>query len=132
MSASKQNMIPDKDKINFLFNLAGHDAILKREKIFQGLSEEDKKDHAKVLRALQKYCGSLHETNEVFERFMFHKRDQEAGESFDHFYEAIQQSVQTCNYKEPSKELRDRIVQGISDSRLQEQLLQVTELTEQK
>ncbi|KAK3917305.1 hypothetical protein KUF71_026150 [Frankliniella fusca] len=131
MLASKQNKLKDEEKLPLLFNMAGHEVILKQERILQGLTEEEKKDYGLVMKALQKYCTSQGATNEVFERFVFHQRNQEPGEPFDHFYDEIQDLVKTCNYKEPSKELRDRIVQGILDKTLQETFLKTRDLTEE-
>ncbi|KAK3919735.1 Polyribonucleotide nucleotidyltransferase [Frankliniella fusca] len=111
--------------------MAGHEVILKQERTLQGLTEEEKKDYGLVMKSLQKYCTSQGATNEVFERFVFHQGNQEPGEPFDHFYDAIQDLVKTCNYKEPSKELRDRIVHGILDKTLQETFLKTRDLTEE-
>ncbi|XP_026287254.2 uncharacterized protein K02A2.6-like [Frankliniella occidentalis] len=130
MRATKQINDKDEDKIATLLNVAGNEAILKQEKILKGLSEEDQKDYGKVVGALKKYCDSLYEYNETYERFIFSRRDQQEGESFDSFYQAIQELVVSCNYPDQSKQLRDRIVQGTRDKSLQESLLRIKNLTE--
>ncbi|KAE8745523.1 hypothetical protein FOCC_FOCC007784 [Frankliniella occidentalis] len=130
MRATKQMNDKDEGKIATLLNVAGNEAILKQDKILKGLSEEDQKDYGKVVGALKKYCDSLYEYNETYERFIFSRRDQEEGESFDSFYQAIQELVVSCNYPDQSKQLRDRIVQGTRDKSLQEALLRIKNLTE--
>ena len=52
--------------------------------IFDGLSfdtEADRQDITKVLEKLEEYC--IGETNKTYERYVFNKREQQQGESFD-------------------------------------------------
>ena len=44
-------------------------------------TEEEKEDIDVVLQLPEEYCGG--ETNETYERYVFNKRDQQRGESFD-------------------------------------------------
>ncbi|KAK3924067.1 Serine/threonine-protein kinase D1044.8 [Frankliniella fusca] len=122
MRATHQMECTDEEKIATLFNVAGREAV--------GLTAEEQKDYTKVLSALKKYCESLHEYNETYERFIFSRRAQQEGETFENFYQAIQELVVSCNYPDQSKQLRDRIVQGIRDKALQESLLRIKNLTE--
>ena len=58
--------------------------------IFDGLSfdtEADRQDINKVLEKLEAYC--IGETNETYERYVFNKRDQQQGESFDSYLSAL-------------------------------------------
>ncbi|KAK3921197.1 hypothetical protein KUF71_010412 [Frankliniella fusca] len=130
MRATHQMECKDEEKIATLFNVAGREAVLKQDKILKGLTAEEQKDYTKVLSALKKYCESLYEYNETYERFIFSRRAQQEGETFENFYQAIQELVVSCNYPDQSKQLRDRIVQGIRDKALQESLLRIKNLTE--
>ena len=71
------------------------------------------------------------ETNETYERFLFNKRNQLEGESFETFLAAIHSLVKTCNYCENCIDsiLRDRIVLGIRDTTTQTALLKERNLT---
>ena len=133
MLATNQTANKEPQKIATLFNVAGQEAILRQDKIQKSLTDDEKKDYAKVVAALKAYCESLYEYNETYERFVFQRRDQQEGESFEHFYAAIQELVLSCNYADhQSKQIRDRLVQGIKDKALQETLLRVKNLTEEK
>ena len=45
------------------------------------MTEKEKEDIDVVLKLLEDYC--VGETNETYERYVFNKRDQQQGESFD-------------------------------------------------
>lgn len=54
--------------------------------IYDGLkfeSEEDRKDIIKVLQVLEDFCIS--QTNVIYERYTFNKREQEVNETIDSF-----------------------------------------------
>lgn len=86
------------------------------------MADDDKKDLAKIKEAFEKFC--VPKKNIIYERFKFNQRCQQNGESFDAFLTAIQKLIRTCEYGEAEKEiLRDRIVIGIIDTKLQEKLL---------
>ena len=82
-----------------------------------------------VLQAFEKFV--LGECNETYERFIFNKRNQEAGERFELFYAHIQRLIKTCNFCNDCQKsiLRDRIVLGVQDVGLQKDLLKVRNLT---
>ena len=63
-----------------LLTCIGSDAL----DVYEGLefdSEGDKQDIDIVLQKVQRYC--IGETNEIYERYRFNKRDQEPNESLD-------------------------------------------------
>ena len=67
--------------------------------IFDGLSfdtEADRQDINKVLEKLEAYY--IGETNETYERYVFNKRDQQQGESFDSYLSALRSLIKTCNF----------------------------------
>ena len=80
--------------------------------IFDGLSfdtEADRQDITKVLEKLEEYC--IGETNETYERYVFNKRDQQQGESFDSYLTALRSLIKTCNFGTLQDNLlRDRVV----------------------
>ena len=74
------------------------------------------------------------ELNITYERFIFNKRKQEEGESFELFQADVQRLMKSCKYCDNCKEsvLRDKILLGINDSALQRDLLKIRNLTLQQ
>jgi hypothetical protein len=63
--------------------------------------------------------------NEVYETFVFSKRDQADGETADDWIVAIKMQAQRCNFGDfQERMLRDRIVHGCSNDRVRKALLQ--------
>lgn len=95
------------------------------------MTPEDAKDVIKIIEQFDKFCSP--KKNVVYERFRFNQRSQKVGESFDSFLAAIQQLVLTCGYaEEENNALRDRIVIGITDLKVQERLLSTEEVDYEK
>jgi len=70
--------------------------------------EADRLDPTRLLEVFEKHC--LGEINEVYERYLFNRRQQEPGETFDSFvgdlrrlYEAVEESA-----------ICDRIMLGVA------------------
>lgn len=106
----------DKVKINTLLNIIGSDAI----EIFDSfnLSEAHKAVYANVLKAFDDFCKP--KKNTVYERFVLNERKQKEGEPFDTFHMDLKRLIRTCEYGDQENDmLRDRIVIGICDKRLQ-------------
>ena len=110
-----------------LLTCIGSDAL----DVYDGLdfeSEEQKNDIDVVLQKLQRYC--IGETNEIYERYKFNKRDQELNESVDAYVTALRTLAKTCNFGILEDSLiRDRIVIGVKDNQARKKLLQVSKLT---
>ena len=110
-----------------LLTCIGSDAL----DVYDGLvfeSEEQKKDIDVVLQQLQHYC--IGETNEIYERYKFNKRDQELNESVDAYVTALRTLAKMCNFGILEDSLiRDRIVIGVKDNQARKKLLQVSKLT---
>ena len=110
-----------------LLTCIGSDAL----DVYEGLefeTEDDKKDIDIVLQKLQRYC--IGETNEIYERYRFNKRDQEPNESLDAYVTALRTLAKTCNFGVLENSLiRDRIVIGVRDNQARKKLLQVSKLT---
>ncbi|KAK2564322.1 hypothetical protein P5673_012582 [Acropora cervicornis] len=99
--------------------------------VYEGLefdSEDDKQDIDIVLQKLQRYC--IGETNEIYERYRFNKRDQKPNESLDVYVTALRTLAKTCNCGVLENSLiRDWIVIGVRDNQTRKKLLQVSKLT---
>ncbi|KAK2549422.1 LINE-1 retrotransposable element ORF2 protein [Acropora cervicornis] len=110
-----------------LLTCIGSDAL----DVYEGLefdSEDDKQDIDIVLQKLQRYCFG--ETNEIYERYRFNKRDQEPNESLDAYVTALRTLAKTCNFGVLENSLiRDRIAIGVRDDQTHKKLLQVSKLT---
>ena len=95
------------------------------------LSEEDQKNITKVLEAFEARCVPV--TNVIYERYMFNKRVQDAGESIDHYITDIIKLAEHCQYGELKDDLiRDKLVSGIRDDKVREKLLGVKDLNLEK
>ena len=71
--------------------------------------------------------------NVIYKRAQFYKRNQHKGESIEQDITALYKLVETCEFKEFKKGmLRDRIVVGIQNETLLEQLQCDPELTQDK
>ena len=91
-------------------------------------NDEERKDIDVVLEKLEVFC--IGETNEIYERYQFNKRDQESGESIDSNVASLRTLAKTCNYGALLDSLiRDRIVVGIRDNGTRKRLLQEAKLT---
>ncbi len=68
--------------------------------------------------------------NTVYERYVFFSRNQENGESIDHYVTVLKTMSDTCEFGELRESLiRDRVVFGIQDNSVRERLLRDHELT---
>ena len=101
------------------------------QEIVEGLqfdSVEDSKDIDIVLRKFESFC--IGETNEIYERYVFNKRDQEPNETVDAYITVLRSLAKSCNYGTLEDTLiRDRIVVGIRDNATRKRLLQESKLT---
>jgi len=91
------------------------------------LDDDDRNDPDKLIDAFERHC--IGEINEVYERYVFHRRQQEPGESFDAFVGELRRLVKTCEYGAIEESaIRDRIVLGIRDDATRRKLLQTRKL----
>ncbi|KAJ8970287.1 hypothetical protein NQ317_007601 [Molorchus minor] len=123
--ASGKSSKGDDVKIAILLNLLGDEGI-QIYNTFEYEEGEDKTKLAVVLNKFGQYCNPL--KNLVYEHFKFFKRDQLPSESIDQFVTALHQLASTCEFKEKDVLMRDRIVLGVRDPRIQEKLLQSADL----
>ncbi|KAK5642690.1 hypothetical protein RI129_008857 [Pyrocoelia pectoralis] len=116
----------DKVKVAMLLNIIGEEGL----EIYNNfkLGKEDKQKYDKVISEFETYMNPR--KNIIYERYMFNKRTQAEGESIDVFVNDLRTLVKTCEYKDEADNLvRDRIVLGINDLRVQERLLTIENLT---
>lgn len=117
---------PDKQKINVLLNCVGPEAVDFYDSFT--MTEQQRESSAEVIKAFVAFCTP--KKNEVYERFVFYQRKQKDGESFDQFHIDIKRLARTCEFQEKENEmLRDRIVMGVVNRRLQQQLLETQNFT---
>jgi hypothetical protein len=113
-------------KVAMLLNLIGNEAC----ELFDTftLSEKDKTDYDKVIVAFAEYCTP--KANLLFERFKFYQRNQQEGETFEHFYAEVKRLAKSCTFGiELDNMIRDRLVLGIRHLDLQEALIRSTDVT---
>lgn len=116
----------DTVKVSVFLNIIGSDAMQMFD-TFQ-LTDEQRKNYAAVTKAFADFCEP--KKNEVYERYVFYQRKQKDGENFDTFLMDIKRLVKYCEFKEKENEmLRDQIVMGVSDKKLQLRLLGEVGLT---
>ena len=98
--------------------------------LFQTLqfaADDDRKKIDKVVEAFERHC--IGEINVTYERYMFNRRVQEVGESFDNFLSELRRLMRTCQYDTLEDSIpRDRIVIGIADDATRRKLLQARQL----
>lgn len=130
VSASGLERVSDTRKAAILLNCAGHEVQELYFNVLKTKTEETIK-YEQLLKSLDDYFEP--KENELISTFAFHKRCQEEGENFDLFYTDLRKLVKTCNYKDQEERmLRDRIVLGVLDKKLQRKLLEVNDLSLQK
>lgn len=126
MIASEFSTKSHEIRIAVLLNIIGQDAI----DLFDtfDLTDEQKQSYDEVLKSFDTFCKP--KKNELYERYMFNKREQKEGESFDSFLMDIKRLARTCGYNDKEEEmLRDRIVFGIFKGKLRTKLLETQNLT---
>ena len=110
-----------------LLTCIGPDAL----DILEGLDFEEESQRNNidiVMEKLEEYC--VGETNEIYERYCFNKRDQETNETVELYVTVLRKLAKTCNFGTLENSLiRDRLVVGIRDNNIRKRLLQVSKLT---
>ena len=95
---------------------------------FKFENTDDTADVSKIVDAFQKHC--IGEANVTYERFLFHQRVQQPGESVDDFLSDLRKMARTCEFAQLEDSLvRDRIVIGIRDEPTRRRLLQIKTLS---
>ena len=127
MVATGLNKKDNKTQANILLHVIGTEAV----KVYNGFTwaaavgdnpAEDKEDPKQILKKFEDYCTPR--KNITYERHLFNRRTQQAGETFDQFYTHLCHISQTCEFENMVDQMiRDRIVVGVYNSNLRERLL---------
>ncbi|XP_050503479.1 uncharacterized protein LOC126882554 [Diabrotica virgifera virgifera] len=124
--ASGKSTKPDSIKIAVLLNYLGDEGI-RIYNTFEYEEGEDKNKLSVVLEKFDQYCEPL--KNQVFEHYKFFKRNQLQGETIEQFVMSLKELANSCDFKKKDVLIRDRIVLGVIDERIQEKLLQKPDLS---
>ena len=122
----KQN---DERKISTLLYCLGDDAdeVLTSTSI----TDEERSSYDRVIQKLDEFFKVRR--NKIYERARFNRRDQKKGESAEAYITELYKLVESCEYGTMKNELlRDRLVVGIADKKLSEQLQIDADLTLEK
>ncbi|KAK4886738.1 hypothetical protein RN001_003009 [Aquatica leii] len=126
LEASEKNAKPDKLKVALLLNLMGDESI-DIFNTFQYAENETKDNFEVVLKKFDEYCKPR--KNVVFESFNFFSRSQELSEPVDKYVTDLKKLAVPCEFGEQQEMLiRDRLVLGCVDKRVQERLLREPDL----
>lgn len=106
----------EEQRVAILLNIIGEECL----EIFNNftLTEEERKNFDKVLSEFEKYM--LPKKNLMYERFVFYTRGQEDKEPIDNYVNSIKKLAKSCEFKDENEMVRDRLVLGIRDKKLQE------------
>lgn len=122
------DIIARKLQLAQLENCLGDDAL----KTLEGLkfsTPADQRTVKEVIEAFEDFV--IGQINETLERYNFGKRCQAEGESFSKFLSELRRLIKTCGYCENCEPsiLRDRLVTGITNDAIREDLLKESKLT---
>ena len=93
----------------------------------QFAEETDRQDIEKVTDAFQRHC--IGEVNVTYERYVFNRRVQDTGETFDAFLADLRRLACTCDFETLEESIIcDRIVIGIREDSTRRKLLQTRKL----
>ncbi len=129
MTASCLDRQEDDRKIRTMLYCLGDDA----EEVLTStsISAEQRKIYDQVLEKFDEFFKVRR--NVIYERARFNKRDQKTGESSEAYITELYKLIESCEYGLMKDELlRDRLVVGILDKKLSEQLQMDAELTIEK
>ena len=95
-----------------------------------GLSAEQRQNASDMVKAIGVYVSG--QLNESVERRTFRRRTQQPGESFDDFLVSLRELAKTCNFCNDGctqKNIRDQIIEGLTNGDIVEDLLKEKNLT---
>jgi len=128
--ASGANEKSSPTQLAIFLHCIGEDA-LKVYNSFVFESSTGRNSLTEVRSKFKSYCASR--KNVVFERFTFFQLTQTAGESIDAFVTTLRLRAKSCQFGDQEESLiRDRVVLGCADIRVQERLLRESDLSLQK
>ena len=110
-------------QIGTFFNYAGVDA----QEVASHFEWQEEDGLPALLEKFEAYCNPRR--NIVLERFNFHARIQQPGETITAFLAALRSLIATCDFPDPENMIRDRLVTGVADRATQRALLRQADLT---
>lgn len=114
-------------KIAIFLNLIGQEGI----DIYNTFNKTGNEKLEDIILLFDKYCTPR--KNTVFSRFKFFTRVQHEGETIDQYLTDLKIKASACEFGDQLESLlRDRIVLGVLDKKLQENLLKEAEITLEK
>jgi len=125
MRASSYDQKPEKVQLSMLLSAIGDEAL----RVYNTWTfvDDEQNKLAAVLTRFEEYCQP--KKNILYERFQFWNSTQEVGENIDSFVTRLRQKAKSCEFGlQEDSMLRDRVVLGCPDARLQERLLREPEL----
>ena len=92
-------------------------------------NDEERQEVKAVLGYLEQHF--LGRRNTIYERYLFSTRQQEEGETFQHYLAALRKHAAHCDFENitPNQILRDKLVYGIRDEQVRKMLLARKKLT---
>ena len=127
--ASGLSTEPQERQVSTLLYCMGEDA--EETLTSTHISEDDRKQYSTVIEKFDTFFKVR--KNIIFERARFHRRCQTDGESVEQFITTVYSLAENCEFGVLTDELiRDRIVVGISDNALSEQMQKDPDLTLEK
>ena len=98
------------------------DDVLRTYEGFNFSTPESQRTTLEIIDKFEHYAAG--EVNETFERYVFHKRVQSEGETFEQFESDLRVLIKTCSFCESCVEsvVRDRIVLGIRNPDIRQEL----------
>ena len=118
-------------QVALLLHTVGDEAL----RIYNGFVFTTTENNRTIKEILEKFDEyAVGEINETYERFVFNKRCQREDESFESFLTELRTLVKSCNFCDTCLEsiVRDRIVLGIRNPDIQNNLLRKRKLSLQK
>ena len=115
-------------KTALLLHTLGDEAL----RIYNGFQIATPEDDRRIVQIIEKFDDfAIGEINVTYERFIFNKRNQQDGETFESFLTAFRVLLRSCNYCGDCVDsiTRDRIVLGVRDQNTQSDLLKQRQLT---
>ena len=109
-----------------LLNAAGPEAQEVHE-LFTYANDDEKKDYKAVLKKFSEYCRP--KKNLIYVRYKFWHHEQKEGEAFDHWVKDLHMIAKDCEFTEEDNMIRDKVVFGINDKKVQERMLRKSDLT---
>ena len=129
LTASGATAKPEATKCAMFLHAIGDEAL----KVFNSfnLTESEQKNLSIIKQKFVEYCTPR--KNVVYERYLFGKMCQSVGETVNAFVTSLRLRAKSCEFGEQEESLiRDRLVIGCNDQRVQERLLREPDLSLQK